>query len=246
MCAIRIKTMFFNMWVINIHAPTEDKDEETKKEFYLKLERLYDSLPTNDIKMVIGDMNAKIAKENIYKGTIGSHSLHQVSNENGQRLIGFATSRNLVISSTWFPHKDIHKATWRSPDGRTTNQIVLIERIFASNILDVRSFRGADCGTDHYLVKTKIRCKINKNRKETREPTRKYDITKLREDPKIPAEIRESFNQRLDCERREEKTLEDIDKKWQWIKDHPRSSERKPGDGNQAEKVGLTRSARQP
>lgn len=158
LCAIRIQTMFFNMWMINVHAPTENKEEETKEEFYLKLERLYDSLPTNDIKIVVGDMNAKIGKENIYKGTIGNHSLHQESNENSQRLISFAASRNLVISSTWFPHKNVHKATWRSPDGVTTNQIdhILIERRFASNILDVRSLKGADCETDHYLVRTKF------------------------------------------------------------------------------------------
>lgn len=54
----------------------------------------------------------------------------------------------------------------------------------------MRNYRGADYGSDRYLVKTKIRCKINKNKKKTRAPTRKYDITKLRDDPKIAAEIR--------------------------------------------------------
>jgi len=57
------------------------------------------------------------------------------------------------------PHRNIHKYTWISPDGRTHNQIdhVLIDRTWHSRILDVRSFRGADCDTYHYLVVAKVR-----------------------------------------------------------------------------------------
>jgi hypothetical protein len=89
--------------------------------------------------MIIGDLNAKVGKEELYSGTIGS--LHINTNENGQRIIDLATSRNLVISSTYFPHKSIHKETWRSPDGKTRNQIdhVLIDRTGASSIMDVRT-----------------------------------------------------------------------------------------------------------
>ena len=71
----------------------------------------------------------------------------------------FATSKNLVVKSTMFPHQNIHKYTWTSPDGKTHNQIdhVLIDRRWHSSVLDVRSFRGADCDTDHYLVIAKVR-----------------------------------------------------------------------------------------
>jgi exonuclease III len=140
-CRLRVKTRFLNLSVINVHAPTEDKDEAEKDEFYNQLERSYDSAPSNDIKMIIGDLNAKLGKEEIYKGTIGKQSLHTDSNDTGQRIIDFAMSRNIVISATCFPYKAIHKGTWRSPDGKTYNQIdhVLIDRRNASSIIDVRT-----------------------------------------------------------------------------------------------------------
>jgi len=74
-------------------------------------------------------------------------------------MVTFATPKNLVVKSTMFPRRNIHKYTWTSPDGKTHNQIdhILIDRRRHSSILDVRSFGGTDCDTDHYLVVAKLR-----------------------------------------------------------------------------------------
>jgi hypothetical protein len=65
----------------------------------------------------------------------------------------------MVTVKNMFPHRRIHKYTWTSPDGNRHNQIdhILIHRRRHSNILDVRSFRGADRDSDHYLVAAKVR-----------------------------------------------------------------------------------------
>jgi hypothetical protein len=103
---------------------------------------------------LLGDCNAKVGREDIFKPTIGNESLRKINKDNGVRVVNFATSKNLTLKSTMFPHRNIHKFTWTSPDGKTNSQIdhILIDRRRHSRILGVQSFGAADCDTDHYLV----------------------------------------------------------------------------------------------
>jgi hypothetical protein len=46
------------------------------------------------------------------------------------RIVMIMVLQDLVVKRTMFPHRNIHKYTWTSPDGKTHNQIdhVLIDR----------------------------------------------------------------------------------------------------------------------
>jgi hypothetical protein len=110
------------------------------------------------MKILLGEFNAEVGREDIFKQSTGNESLHEISSDNGVRVVNFATSRNLIVSSTMFPHRNIHKFTWTSPDGKTHNQIdyILIDRRRHSSILAVRSFRTPDFHTDHHLMVTNL------------------------------------------------------------------------------------------
>ena len=41
----------------------------------------------HNMKMLLGEFNAKMGRENIFKPTIGQESLHQDSNDNGVSLV---------------------------------------------------------------------------------------------------------------------------------------------------------------
>jgi hypothetical protein len=58
-------------------------------------------------KILLGDFIAKVGKKDISKPTIGNESLHEISNDNGVRLLNFATSKNLTVKSTMFPQRNI-------------------------------------------------------------------------------------------------------------------------------------------
>jgi hypothetical protein len=56
-------------------------------------------------------MNAKLGKEKVFSQGIGRHTLHNVSNENGEMVANYAVSNNMFSVSTNFQHKKIHLGT---------------------------------------------------------------------------------------------------------------------------------------
>jgi hypothetical protein len=88
---------------------------------------------------MLGEFNAKLEREDIFKPTTGNDILHRESNDSSVIIVHFATSKNLVVKSTIFMHRNIHKYAWASPYRKTQSQIdhILIDRRWHSSILDV-------------------------------------------------------------------------------------------------------------
>ncbi|KAJ8333838.1 hypothetical protein SKAU_G00411570 [Synaphobranchus kaupii] len=81
---------------------------------------------------------------------MGKHGLGQM-NENGERFADLCSLNQLVIGGSIFPHKRIHKATWRSPNHITENQIdhICISQKFKRSWRDVRVMRDIESQWQH-------------------------------------------------------------------------------------------------
>ena len=97
MSYIVLRGRWCNIIVLNVHAPSEEKTDSSKDSFYEELEQVFDTFPKYDMKILLGDFNAKVGRENIFKPNRGNESLHQDSNDNGFRIVNIATSKNLVV-----------------------------------------------------------------------------------------------------------------------------------------------------
>nr|KAG5713359.1 hypothetical protein BaRGS_024907 [Batillaria attramentaria] len=106
--------------IIQCYTPTNDAEEEKKDDFYQQLQTVIDRGGAKDMTILMGDFNTKIGSDNTgYEDTMVTHRLGQMK-ENGERFADFCALNQLVIGGSIFPHKRIHKATWRSP-GHPTN-----------------------------------------------------------------------------------------------------------------------------
>jgi hypothetical protein len=83
-----------------------------------------------------------LGREDIFKPIFGNDSLQQDINDNGVRIVNFATSKNLIVKSTMFPHRNVREYTWTSPDGKTHKHCSShIDSRWHSGVLDFRSLR---------------------------------------------------------------------------------------------------------
>ena len=159
MSYIILRGRWYNAIVLNAHAPREEKSDDSKTVYMSSQGRFSFIFLSTIWAILLGDFIAKLGREDIFQPTIGNECLHKDSNDNGVRIVNFATSKNLVVKSTMFRHWNIHTYTCTSPDGKTHNQVdhILIDRRWHSSIHDVWSFRGADCDTDYYLMFAAVR-----------------------------------------------------------------------------------------
>ena len=199
LCVLRIKGRFKNYSILNVHAPHNEAPEADKDAFYEKLASTYDGLPAYDVKIIEGDLNAKVGKEEVYRPTIGKYSLHDLTNENGQRMIFFAAERDLVVRSTFFRHKSRHLATWEHPNidipPSQIDHCLMSGRHF-SDVIDVKTHWLANVDSDHYLVVTTLRARVARVYTGQREPAKRYAVQKLK-DPQIAATFASNISTRL-------------------------------------------------
>ena len=137
--------------MVQAYAPTSDAMDEEKDEFYNPLRDTVSSCNRNDMIVVMGDLNAKVGNNYTNREEVMGKFGVGVINDNGEMLCDFCSANGFIINGTIFPHKDIHKLTRRSPDGRTVNQIdhVLVNGNMQTSISDTRVMRAADVYSDH-------------------------------------------------------------------------------------------------
>lgn len=153
--------------MINVYAPTEYAETKIKDEFYEQIEVLLEATPKEDTTILLGDLNAQIGQEEYIKPVAGRYTIHNITNDNGQRLCELANKAGMIISSTKYQHPFKHKITWMAPGQRGYSQIdhILINKRMQSAIRDVRTYRGACADSDHFMVAAKIKQKVKRKQK---------------------------------------------------------------------------------
>uniref|UniRef100_A0A7I4Y7W5 Reverse transcriptase domain-containing protein n=1 Tax=Haemonchus contortus TaxID=6289 RepID=A0A7I4Y7W5_HAECO len=150
--------------IINCYAPTSTANDGEKDAFYKELEEVTKN-ERSYYKYVVGDFNAVIHEESPATARTGPHGIG-VTNENGERLMDLLEACNLFHGNSFFVKNVGRRWTWESPNAATRSEIdhVLTNRKWS--LLDVSVVEAFRTGSDHRLVRAKIRLRAKLRRRD--------------------------------------------------------------------------------
>ncbi|CAF4874669.1 unnamed protein product, partial [Rotaria socialis] len=116
---VRLKCTPVNITFVAVYAPVNPCNKtmvDNSEKFYMDLQEAIDGVPKEDMIVLMGDFNARISQpQHSTTSRIMGPFTVDVQNENGERLIDFCTTNNLVVSNSFFQHKSVHQTSWMHP-----------------------------------------------------------------------------------------------------------------------------------
>nr|VZH96042.1 unnamed protein product [Spirometra erinaceieuropaei] len=153
--------------IISAYAPPMTNSDAVRDKFYGDLHALLATVSKADKLIVLGDFNARVDTDHTaWRGVLGPHGLRG-SNDNGLLLLRTCAEHRLILTNTFFCLPEREKATWRHPRSRQWHLLdyVLVRRRDQRDVLVTKAIAGADGWTDHRLVISKMRIRLQPRRR---------------------------------------------------------------------------------
>jgi hypothetical protein len=147
-----------NATLISVYAPTMTNPDEAKENFYNQLRSTLQATPCTDKLILMGDFNARIGQDyENWPTVMGRYGVGKC-NTNGELLLALCSEFGLLLTNTVFKQKEEHKTTWMHPRSKHWHLIdyIITRQRDKMDVHSTRVMRGANCWTDHQLLRSKI------------------------------------------------------------------------------------------
>jgi len=148
--------------------------------YYAMLRSTLMQVPRRNKLIVLGDFNARIGSDTkIWGNFMGKHGVGNI-NSNGQRLLSLCSEFGLFVTNTLFQLKHKHKTTWMHLRSKHWHLLdhVLVKAVDLQDVQITGVMRGAECWTDHHLVRTSLRIRIRPPARKQK-PQRRLNVSGL-------------------------------------------------------------------
>ena len=186
--------------IISIYAPTMTNSTENIDGFYDQLNQTLRGIPGSDKIILMGDFNARVGNDySTWKNVVGKFGTGN-ANSNGERLLNLCSEFQLAITNTCFKHKLAHKTSWMHPRSKHWHLIdyIITRQRDLKDIHDTRAMRGADCNTDHIMIRSRTSLVVKKKMRKTNQPNKKLNISKMKNHETLD-DLKTSLNEKLEA-----------------------------------------------
>ena len=184
---------------ISVYAPTLNSPDVIKEQFYEQLDKGNSSTPRSDKLVILGDFNARVGRDyNNWEGVLGRNGVGNV-NDNGLMLLSKCAEHGLCITNTLFRMADKYKTTWMHPRSKHWHMIdfIIIRQRDISDVKVTRAMRGAECWTDHRLVRAILSIHIPPpHRNQPKTVRASYNVARLK-DPTYLLKFQQQLDEKL-------------------------------------------------
>nr|VZI45490.1 unnamed protein product [Spirometra erinaceieuropaei] len=145
----------------------DDQPRRVRDKFCEDLHALLATVSKADKLIDLGDFNARVGTDHTaWRGMLGPHGLGG-SNDNGLLLLRTCAEHRFILTNTFLCLPEREKATWRHPRSRQWHLLdyVLVRRRDQRDVLVTKAIAGADWWTDHRLVISKMRIRLQPSRR---------------------------------------------------------------------------------
>ena len=180
--------------LISVYAPTMTQTEDEILLFYSNLRQLLARVHKDDKILLMGDFNARVGADHDIWKCLGKQGFGK-QNSNGLHLVQLCNEFDLIIGNTVFRQKNKYKGTWMHPRSKHWHMIdfIITRKRDLQDIKVVKVMRGAECWTDHRLVRAKLKLKIRSKFLLKAITHKKLDVAKLQSE-EIRASLTHSIN----------------------------------------------------
>lgn len=151
--------------VISAYAPQVGSEEALKKEFWENFDEVVQSIPTTEKLYIGGDLNGHVGLSRSGFECIHGGFGYGTRNEEGEAILDFALSYDLMVVNTWFKKRDSHLVTYRNGVNATQIDFFLTRRGEKRSCLDCKVIPGEATTEQHKLLVMDIRLQEDKRKK---------------------------------------------------------------------------------
>ena len=137
---------------ISVYAPQGGRPDVEKEQFYDLLQEIVSKVPNSEVLTPIGDWNGHVGR--VAGGFEAVHGGFGYGNRNieGEHLLEYAVTNNLIVGNTQFKKRDSHLITCSSGENNSQIDYILYPKSFKKSVINVKVIPGEECALQHHLL----------------------------------------------------------------------------------------------